>query len=185
MTQTITRELKKKFELVLLDELQGLIDFEGYPEDLDTLLGKLADAALEVRGMALALKGGLSIENRIAAGLPIEEDNTLAARKELTDSFERALAFNPLQWCSNPEWARFERFVVDELTLDPDCFARFARERRQEGQFSKRMSNEQISRYPDQFIATWPQYRKQTESTRTLPPEEPKHMITLKEMGIV
>lgn len=134
---------------------------------------------------APTLKGGLSIENRIAAGLPVEEDNTLAARKELTDSFERALAFNPLQWCSNPVWARFERFVVDELTADPDCFSRFARERRKEGQFSKRMSNEQISRYPDQFIATWPQYRyrKKTESSRT--PEEPKHMITLEEMGIV
>lgn len=74
------------------------------------------------------LEGSMTIENAIAAGVPVTEDMRKAAeaRDQAPKSFEAALGFSkPLPWWSNKEWTNFSVWVVEQYIADAKIFEKF------------------------------------------------------------
>jgi len=92
----------------------------------------------------------------------IEKSNKIFSEEnDKLIKFEKDMRFGTLPWGKNVVWTRFMKFVLKEMSFDPECFARYVTERIKEGKFSKRMTNERIRDYPETFMDTFAQYREE------------------------
>lgn len=149
MSQTLRRELIQKLFQVLQDKEVYMFT------DIDKLSGILADAALEVAGIAKRATFDLSqagIEWAIAAGedIPQERLDRLQAEQALLDEYERAMGYNPLPWTS-PKLDKLRRFLVTKSLEEIRTFAAWSR--REYSSFSPAKARS----FPEQVIDNWPQ----------------------------
>jgi hypothetical protein len=120
---TLRRELKKNIAKHIdtyLEEKQGIIDW-------DSIYEIAADAALEVRGIALSQQP-LSIENAIYVDQPVtQEIRDKANLRDLAPKmFEKALGFSkPLPWWNGKEWTAFGEWVCDRYAESKTCFGEY------------------------------------------------------------
>jgi hypothetical protein len=119
---TLRRELRTKFEGILnaFDDKLSRAEVEATSE-------LLADAALEVRGIALSQQP-LSIENAIYAGVEVTE--SIMDKANLRDlapkMFEKALGFSkPLPWWQGKEWTAFGEWVCDRYAESNTSFGEY------------------------------------------------------------
>jgi hypothetical protein len=119
---TLRRELRTKFEGILnaFDDKLSRAEVEATSE-------LLADAALEVRGIALSQQP-LSIENAIYAGVEITTE--IVERAQLRDlapkMFEKALGFSkPLPWWNGKEWTAFGEWACDRYAESKSAFGEY------------------------------------------------------------
>ncbi len=118
--QTLRRELRLKFDEVISNFHIG--------DDGPPLSERLADAALEVRGIAkAALPAKSDIGFLMASGASNEE---IAAQQEVYDHenavaflYETEMGYNPLPWHSDKDLTRLLRFL---LTQTPESIRDFA-----------------------------------------------------------
>ena len=148
--QTIRRELRLKFlEIVENDNLSP-----------NEMADKLADAALEIRGLQLSqAKAALPLDWKIATGQEITKedmDKSILSR-EATNSFEQELHFNPLPWSSNRDWEKFEKWVAEEYTKDRSVWRKYDEWRKGNGKYAA-ISNKAIKYHPADFIACFPDF---------------------------
>lgn len=163
MTQTITRELRNKFQTILNKyPIQ-------YPACLP-LLDELVASALEVRGIAKSqLPPGSGLAWGIAAGLSSEqivaEETAFAAEKVILDAYERAMKYPPLAWYSDKKFEKLRRFLTTKTIAEIETFAKWANR-----DYSK-FDSVSAKRFPDDVITFWGLAVKEDES-RSLASEE-------------
>ena len=160
MTQTLRRELRLKF-------FQVLIDCDGLPAD--HLAANLADAALEVSGIAkqenkaeILQSGGLDWNAAFGAGEPTEAERRAQKEREAVNAFE--VAFGGISWA---EWwsGRKEWDKLRECAADPDCFRRYAVDWLTTS-YGKGMTALQIKRRPQDFPTAWASFEMDNQPTK-------------------
>jgi hypothetical protein len=118
------------------------------------------------------LEGSMSIENAIAAGIPVTEEMRKAAevRDLAPKSFEAALGFSkPLPWWSNKDWTKFAVWVVEQFIADPRIFEKF--ETWRATPFIRgSISNQRIRGFVTEFYDAFDMFQK------TVKKEEPEYV---------
>lgn len=163
---TLRRELRTKFEGILqaFEDKLSMAERESTAE-------LLADAALEVRGIALSGQP-LSIENAIYTGVEITTE--IVERAQLRDvapkMFERALGFSkPLPWWSNKDWTAFGEWVCDRYLESKTSFGEYNIWRATP--YTKgAMANTRIRGFITEFYDSWDMFmmsqKPKTDETR-------------------
>lgn len=168
--QTLRRELRQKFEKVITDN--RIFPYDKAESDairelrVFRLSELLADAALEVRGIALA-KPTARIDRTDAEQAELDE-------KKMTDiigatqeggkaisacvAFERVFGFGTLPWGSNTTWEKFAKFVRAVHEKDTAAFGNYVVWRAGAGKYNG-YSNKKIRENPQAFMDTgWPEF---------------------------
>ena len=118
------------------------------------------------------LEGSMTIENAIAAGVPVTEDMRKAAeaRDQAPKSFEAALGFSkPLPWWSSKEWTTFSVWVVEQYIADARIFEKF--EAWRNTPFVKgSISNQRIRGFVAEFYDAFDMFSK------TIKKDEPEYI---------
>ena len=118
------------------------------------------------------LEGSMTIENAIAAGVPVTEDMRKAAeaRDQAPKSFEAALGFSkPLPWWSSKEWTTFSVWVVEQYIADARIFEKF--EAWRNTPFVKgSISNQRVRGFVTEFYDAFDMFLK------TLKKDEPEYV---------
>ena len=118
------------------------------------------------------LEGSMTIENAIAAGVPVTEDMRRAAevRDLAPKSFEAALGFSkPLPWWSNKDWTNFSVWVVEQYIADVRVFEKF--EAWRNTPFVKgSISNQRIRGFITEFYDAFDMF------TKTVKKDEPEYV---------
>jgi hypothetical protein len=156
---TLRRELRTKFEVILKAFEDKLSQAER-----EATAELLADAALEVRGIAritaVETKGDL-LDGMLAYSQPQPEMDTL-------HDFERAFGFGALPWYSNTVWDKFAKFLIKS---GGQWFTDYLVWRNGDGKY-KAFSNKKIRENPAAFMDTgYPEYEaskmyRKTDETR-------------------
>jgi hypothetical protein len=131
MSQTLRRELRVKFEEILLEEGRGEHTYDitvGAPG----LAEKLADAALSVAGIAKReLPPGAGIDWGLAAGMSSQEiadgNAKMIREREVAKQWEEAMGYNPLPWWSEEKLTKLLRFLMTKTTDEIKTFAFWCR----------------------------------------------------------
>jgi hypothetical protein len=130
-----------------------------------------------------SMKQSGSIENKIASGLPVTEEDvtTEKNKREATAEFESALGFGSLPWWSSVAWDKFGKWAVRVWKEDPTSFRKFAQWRANDGKFNS-MSNKQIRQNLDAFMDTgWPEFKS---VNAPVAPTRPEHKPVVQEEGV-
>jgi hypothetical protein len=176
--QTLRRERKQRFEVILLEE-------KIYPtstDDRERLLTKLLDAAEsrserktdETKGKYIA-----GIEAAIWQGRPVTEADLLGGTESLAlQAFERDMQL-PASWEWYPakqtkerEWRLLREFVVKTYAADPKAFEKYNTWRNQP-YVKGAKSNTQIKDYPADFEVSWSDFLRANPQTTDRPEYQP------------
>lgn len=118
------------------------------------------------------LEGSMTIENALAAGVPVTEDMRKAAeaRDQAPKSFEAALGFSkPLPWWSSKEWTTFSVWVVEQYIADARIFEKF--EAWRNTPFVKgSISNQRVRGFVTEFYDAFDMFSK------TIKKDEPEYV---------
>ena len=148
MTQTLRRELRKKFRQVSLEADIFDVDNAGWYLDL------LADAALSLR----AFQPPRTIEEAVYRGLPVTEE--LAAVANLRDTapkmFEKALGFSKALpwWDGDKEWKALGEWVCERYAESKTSFGEYNIWRNTK--YTKGgIANTRLRGFPAEFYDSW------------------------------
>jgi hypothetical protein len=164
MTQTLRRELRKKFEEVLVRN--GSSETGIQSDYWQIVINELADAALEVSAIQKrADLAKVSVEAAIFGGLPVEQETIDKERmeREATSAFETAWGITrPWDWWNiKKDWRELLAFVVDQFRADSECFKRYVSWYDERGKFEGGKSAPMIQRDPTCFYAAWDMFKRQ------------------------
>jgi len=184
MTQTIRRELRLKFKQKVQSSevwLSAACNWEekGVSSEttegwLNQLLDSLADAALEVKGIAKpTARFDRTDEEQAALDkkklddiLPVTQKDIddVQRREEIANLYEQEMGYNPLAWWTNDKLMKLLKFL---LTKTPDEIKAFAK-------WSKRdfstFDPVKAKRYPLDVIEFWPlAFEKKTDDAPSTP----------------
>lgn len=177
MTQTLRRELRQKLSAVFVTfKHNGKIE-GGFDGDENDFLDALADAALEVRGIAMADKPTARIDRTEAEQERLDEkkfddlfpqsqdelDET-KHRDEIAAHYESEMGYNPLQWWTDKKLMRLLKFLLTKTPAEITTFANWSKR-----EYSP-LSPTQARKNPDLVIECWPQACQTTEANFTKTP---------------
>jgi hypothetical protein len=156
--QTLRRELRQVIKEVLKEQAVNIsmwIDYKDpesetvYDHLLDVVSDKIADAVLEVKGIAKVNPG---VEWMVLGGVSTEEIAKIQQEeivsKEKTDEYERTMGYNPLSW---GKMERLRKFISSKPLEEIRKFAIWSRK-----DFSQ-LSPSKALQFPDLVIELWPQ----------------------------
>jgi hypothetical protein len=143
---TLRRELRTKFEGILqaFEDKLSIAERESTAE-------LLADAALEVRGIAKIEEKTKPdiLDGILAYSHPHDEMDSL-------HDFERTFGFGALPWYSNTVWDKFAKWIIKQAGAG--WFADYVQWRNGDGKY-KAFSNKKIRENPAAFMDTgYPEY---------------------------
>ena len=168
---TLRRELRKKFENIVVDflgESAAITDVTGdellLSDEIERIVGELADAAIEVRGIA----SKIGVVNAIAAGLPVTDDmvRSESIRDIAPKMFEKALGFRgkPLPWWDgDKEWKALGEWVCDEYQRSKTSFGEY-NIWRSDKYTSGKLPNTRIRTNPELFYDSWDMFMMSREA---------------------
>ena len=152
MTQGLRRELRKKFEIVIVDS--GATSSEGVKSDFwQDVIGKLADAAKEVRAFQPQ-----TIEQAIYMDVPVTQELADVAnlRDKAPKMFEKALGFSKALpwWDGDKEWKALGEWVCERYAESKTSFGEYNIWRNTK--YTKGgIANTRLRGFPAEFYDSW------------------------------